>query len=81
MPKLSLLEKYKEYGVIFIRLIVGFHLIYGTQDNIFSYARMEEFAGFLAVRAVPFPSGHVPGVDDARCRLFSLIAWSRKAFR
>jgi putative oxidoreductase len=55
MPKLSLLEKYKEYGVIFIRLVVGFHLIYGTQDNIFSYARMEEFASFLSVRGVPFP--------------------------
>ncbi len=55
MLKLSRLEKYKEYGVIFIRLIVGFHLIYGTQDNVFSYARMEEFAGFLTVRGVPFP--------------------------
>ena len=55
MLKLSLLDKYKEYGVIFIRLVVGVHLIYGTQDNIFSYARMEEFAGFLSVRGVPFP--------------------------
>jgi putative oxidoreductase len=55
MLKLSILEKYKEYGVIFIRLIVGFHLIYGTQDNVFSYARMEEFAGFLSARGVPFP--------------------------
>lgn len=55
MLKLSLLEKYREYGVIFIRLAVGFHLIYGTQDNVFSYARMEEFAGFLSARGVPFP--------------------------
>ena len=55
MLKPSLLEKYKEYGVIFIRLIVGFHLIYGTQDNVFSYARMEEFAAFLSARGVPFP--------------------------
>jgi putative oxidoreductase len=55
MLKLSILEKYKEYGVIFIRLIVGFHLIYGTQDNVLSYARMEEFAGFLFARGVPFP--------------------------
>lgn len=51
----STLEKYKEYGVIFIRLIVGFHLIYGTQDNIFSFARMEEFAGFLSQHGAPFP--------------------------
>ncbi len=51
----SFLEKYKEYGVIFIRLIVGFHLIYGTQDNVFSFHRMQEFASFLAARNVPFP--------------------------
>ena len=55
MLTLSILEKYKEYGVIFIRLIVGFHLIYGTQDNVFSYARMGEFADFLFARGVPFP--------------------------
>ncbi len=53
--KFSFLDKYKEYGVIFIRLAVGFHLIYGSQDNVFSYARMQEFATFLSVRGVPFP--------------------------
>ena len=53
--RFSFLEKYKEYGVIFIRLIVGFHLIYGAQDNVFSYNRMQEFASFLAARNVPFP--------------------------
>lgn len=53
--KLSYLDKYKEYGVIFIHLIVGFHLIYGTQDNVLSYARMLEFADFLSLRGVPFP--------------------------
>jgi putative oxidoreductase len=53
--QLSYLENYKEYGVIFIRLIIGFHLVYGTQDNVFSYARMEEFAGFLSLHNVPFP--------------------------
>jgi putative oxidoreductase len=53
--KLSHLEKYKEYGVIFIRLIVGFHLVYGTQDNILSSERMDEFVEFLRLRHVPFP--------------------------
>ncbi len=51
----ELLERNKEHGPIFIRLIVGFHLVYGTQDNVTSFARMEEFAGFLAARGVPFP--------------------------
>ena len=52
---LNRLERFKEYGPIFIRLIIGFHLVYGTQDNIFSYARMEEFAAFLSAHHVPFP--------------------------
>ena len=52
---LNRLDRFKEYGPIFIRLIIGFHLVYGTQDNIFSYARMEEFAAFLSAHNVPFP--------------------------
>jgi putative oxidoreductase len=52
---LNRLEKFKEYGPIFIRLVIGFHLVYGTQDNVFSYARMEEFAAFLSAQNVPFP--------------------------
>ena len=52
---LNRLDRYKEYGPVFIRLMIGFHLIYGTQDNIFSYARMEEFAAFLSAHNVPLP--------------------------
>ena len=52
---LNRLDKFKEYGPIFVRLIIGFHLVYGTQDNVFSYARMEEFAAFLSAHKVPFP--------------------------
>ncbi|HVF26610.1 MAG TPA: DoxX family protein [Pyrinomonadaceae bacterium] len=54
-PSLAFFDRYRNYAAIFIRLLVGFHLIYGTQDNVFSYARMEEFAGFLAARGVPAP--------------------------
>lgn len=54
-PSLSFLDKYRGYAAFLIRLIIGFHLVYGTQDNVFSYARMEEFAGFLAARGVPAP--------------------------
>jgi putative oxidoreductase len=52
---LNRLDEFKEYGPIFIRLIIGFHLVYGTQDNVFSYARIEEFAAFLSAHNVPFP--------------------------
>lgn len=55
ISNLTFLEKYKDYAAVFIRLIIGFHLVYGTQDNVFSFARMEEFAGFLEARGVPLP--------------------------
>ncbi len=48
-------EKRREYGMFFVRLIIGFHLIYGTADNVFSWARMLEFRDFLDSRGVPFP--------------------------
>src|SRR5687768_12777163 len=55
------LERRREYGLFFIRLIIGFHLIYGTADNLFSQARMLEFRDFLASLGTPWPlvSAHV----------------------
>jgi putative oxidoreductase len=35
--------------------MLGVHLIHGTQDNIFSWARMLEFRDFLAAQGFPFP--------------------------
>jgi putative oxidoreductase len=48
-------EKRREFGMFFVRLVVGVHLIVGTADNVFSWARMLEFRDFLASRGVPFP--------------------------
>jgi putative oxidoreductase len=48
-------ERRADWGAIFIRLAVGARLIEGTQDNVFSNARMQEFAAFLAERGTPFP--------------------------
>lgn len=48
-------KRRREYGVIFIRLIIGTFIVYGVQDNVFSYGQMQEFAHFLAARGVPFP--------------------------
>ena len=53
--RLQPLEKYSDYGALFLRLVVGSFLVYGTQDNVFSYARMVEFEHFLAARGVPVP--------------------------
>jgi len=49
------MEPYHEYGPLFIRLIVGYRLVWGTADNVFSSARMQEFSEFLAGHGVPWP--------------------------
>lgn len=48
-------DKYKDYSEVFIRMIIGFHLICGTQDNVFSWDRMLEFSEFLANFGFPIP--------------------------
>ncbi len=53
--RLDHLEKYREYAPILLRILIGGELIRGTQDNVFSYARMLEFMEFLQARGVPFP--------------------------
>lgn len=55
LVRLEFFKKYSEYGPILLRLLIGAELIRGTQDNVFSYARMLEFAEFLTARGVPFP--------------------------
>jgi putative oxidoreductase len=51
----SFFQKYSAYGVLFLRLAVGTFLLYGVQDNVFSWERMLEFRDFLEVRNVPYP--------------------------
>lgn len=55
IPGFGLFERHREKGVFFVRLVVGFVLVYGTQDNVFSHERMLEFRDFLAARRVPLP--------------------------
>jgi putative oxidoreductase len=43
------------YGAVFLRAIIGWRLIDGTQDNVFSWERMIEFRDFLAQHGTPFP--------------------------
>ena len=51
----SFFKRRREYAALFLRLIIGSFIIWGVQDNVLSYARMEEFAHFLGARGVPFP--------------------------
>ena len=49
------LDRHHGWGVLALRLAIGVRLVEGTQDNVFSHARMEEFAQFLAAHGTPFP--------------------------
>jgi putative oxidoreductase len=51
----QIFESKKEYGVIFLRIIIGWRLIDGTQDNVLSWARMLEFRDFLDHHHVAYP--------------------------
>ena len=44
-----------DFGLLVLRVVAGGHLVYMTQDNVFSWARMEEFARFLAQFGFPWP--------------------------
>lgn len=58
-PLLTRLNRFfdhrKDYGVIFLRLIIGWRLIDGTRDNVFSWERMLEFKVFLEQHNFAFP--------------------------
>jgi putative oxidoreductase len=72
---MSFFERHREYGLFFIRLIIGFHLIYGTADNVFSRARMIEFSDFLGQRGVPFPlfSAHLSAYAQFLCGVLFIV--------
>jgi putative oxidoreductase len=48
-------ESRKDFGALFLRVIIGWRLIDGTQDNVFHWERMLEFRDFLQNHNVPFP--------------------------
>ncbi len=51
----AFVEPYKGYANFFLRLVIGWRLIVGAQDNVFNWDRMLEFREFLIVQGVPFP--------------------------
>jgi putative oxidoreductase len=75
-PKLnSFFEARKEYGAIFLRLIIGWRLIDGTQDNVFSWHRMLEFKNFLEQHGVPSPlvAAHVSVYAQFICGILYIV--------
>src|SRR5687768_11586193 len=55
LPRFAFFKAREGYGAIFIRVLIGAFIVWGVQDNILSFERMEEFAQFLAARGVPLP--------------------------
>ena len=49
------LDARREYGPLFLRLLIGSFIIWGVQDNILSSAKMDEFVRFVAARGTPVP--------------------------
>lgn len=48
-------ERHADVGLLALRLVAGGHLIYMSQDNVFSWARMLHFRDFLQQYGFPFP--------------------------
>jgi len=72
---MSFFRRNREYGVIFLRLLIGVFIIHGVADNIFSWERMVEFEKFLAARGVPAPlvAAHVSVYAQFICGLSILL--------
>ncbi len=75
LPGFRFFKARREYGAFFVRLVVGFVLVYGTQDNVFSHERMLEFRDFLAARGVPLPlfSAHLSAYAQFVCGLLFVV--------
>jgi putative oxidoreductase len=75
IPGFGLFERHREKGAFFVRLVVGFVLVYGTQDNVFSHARMLEFRDFLSARNVPLPlvAAHVSVYAQFVCGILYVL--------
>lgn len=68
-------KRRQQYGVIFLRLLIGTFIIHGVADNVFSWAHMVEFQKFLAARGVPSPlrAAHLSAYVQFICGLSILL--------
>lgn len=69
LVRLEYFERHAALGAPILRLFIAFVLIYGTQDNVFSWERMIEFRDFLARNGFPYPllSAHVSAYAQFVC--------------
>ncbi|HEX6037428.1 DoxX family protein [Longimicrobium sp.] len=69
------LERHAALGVPLFRVFLGATLVYGTQDNLFSNARMLEFRDFVAQNGFPAPllSAYLSAYAQFICGLLILV--------
>jgi putative oxidoreductase len=48
-------DAHRDYAPVAVRAFAGTFLVYMSQDNVFSWARMLEFAAFLETQGFPWP--------------------------
>jgi putative oxidoreductase len=70
-------QPYKDYGNFFLRLVIGWRLIDGTQDNVLSWERMIEFRDFLSLHGTPFPlvAAVVSVYAQFICGILYMLGW------
>ena len=76
------LDNNRGYGIFLLRVLIGWRLIDGSQDNIFSWERMLEFRDFLEQFGFPFPlvAANVSVYAQFVCGiLYMLGVWMRPA--
>lgn len=70
-------ERLRAFGPLVLRVVLGAHLIHGTQDNLLSWHRMLEFRDFLATNGFPVPlvSAVVSVVAQFAAGVCYVIGW------
>lgn len=48
-------ERFSFLAPLFIRLLIGFHLVYGTHDKIFNAKSMQSIGSWFQTQGIPFP--------------------------
>ncbi|WP_298546434.1 DoxX family protein [uncultured Aquimarina sp.] len=74
------LDYSKKYADVCIRIPLGFHLVYGVQDNIFSWDDMLVFRDFLESYQFPFPliAAHISVYTQFICGVLFILGYKTK---
>lgn len=68
-------ERFHFLAPLFIRLLIGFHLIYGTHDKIFSTEAMQGIDSWFQTQGIPFPlfSAYLSAYSQFICGVLSIV--------